>query len=239
MKVRLLTGFAMAILAAASLQQASAQPITLTGTSYTNTFDTIENDMAPPPEWTTYTRQRQQRREQSPAWGPANYAASIQLLENHLRPLRESGLNIFLCAVCTNFLGTETRQPYTDGPSRIVASPFGKRYRGTVTRAAPSSSRSRTRSTGKTLCMSLDFLNLDPTSTRTATWTVDYGLGATPSVFVPVADFTNTAGAFTTTRTNITFPNGTIDNSAGPVWIRIVVLAATTGSGNRQTFGHR
>src|ERR1035437_9608042 len=55
MKIKLLIGLFLTMFAAVSLQQASAQPVTLTGTSYTNTFDNMTTDQATPPEWTCYT----------------------------------------------------------------------------------------------------------------------------------------------------------------------------------------
>ncbi|RDC58498.1 hypothetical protein DU508_00385 [Pedobacter chinensis] len=82
--------------------------------------------------------------------------------------------------------------------------------------------------------LSFDLQSLDAGSSRLTTWSVDYGFGATPT------SFTN-AGAGSLTTGNSIFSNSTVNvdfgsalnNQAGPVWIRIVTLTATTGSGNR------
>ncbi len=71
---------------------------------------------------------------------------------------------------------------------------------------------------------------------RTSTWRVDYGFGATPASFTAVGStFTDTAAFGSTNRS---FDFGTaLDNNAGPVWLRITNLTASSGSGNRDTFG--
>lgn len=232
MKLRLLVSI-LTVFAAVSLQQASAQPITLTGTSYTNAFDTLEADMGTPGEWYTYTGATATDPGTLVTWGPVNYRAvsnSWRITSGRFANQASTYSYIGL----TNFLGTETNNPIQwSEPNRCLAV---RQVSGTdkgvafVIKIADTLDR-------KDFVMSLDFLNLDPTSTRTATWTVDYGFGVVPTVFVPVATFVNPAGSYTTTRTNITFANGTIDNNAGPVWIRIAVLSSTTGSGNRQTTG--
>jgi hypothetical protein len=79
--------------------------------------------------------------------------------------------------------------------------------------------------------------SLDETSPRVTTWVVDYGVGADPTTFTSVT----TTGIMTTggssfTNNTITVDFGTaLDSLAGPVWIRVVALDGTTGSGNRTT----
>ena len=77
--------------------------------------------------------------------------------------------------------------------------------------------------------------SLDTSSSRTTTWTVDYGIGATPSTFTALT----TTGTMTTGGK--TFSNNTItatlpaaaENQTTPVWIRIAALKWSTGSGTR------
>jgi hypothetical protein len=79
--------------------------------------------------------------------------------------------------------------------------------------------------------------SLDQNCPRTTKWTLDYGIGATPTVFTPIT----TTGTMTTG--NYTFSNDTItatlpsaiNNLNQPVWLRISTLQATTGSGSRTT----
>lgn len=77
--------------------------------------------------------------------------------------------------------------------------------------------------------------SLDTTSPRTTTWTVDYGVGATPTSFTPVtATGTMTTGGLTYTNNTINVNFGSaLDNKSSVVWIRVVTLANSTGSGNR------
>ena len=233
MNIRIPLGILLTLFAAVSLPQASAQPITLTGTSYTNSFDTFEADGGTPPEWFTYTGATATAPGNIAVWSVANYTA----VSNSWRTTSGRFANqasTFSYIGGTNFLGTETNNPtqWTE-PNRclavrqVSATDVGAAF---VIKIADTLDR-------KDFVMSLDSLNLDPTSTRTTTWTVDYGFGAVPSSFVPVTNFANAAGTFSTTNRTITFPNGTIDNTAGPVWIRIVVLSPTSGSGNRETTG--
>ena len=75
--------------------------------------------------------------------------------------------------------------------------------------------------------------SLDVASPRTATWRIDYGIGANPASFTPDSQ-TFTTGGSSFSNTNITVNFGAaLDNQADNVWIRIVTLSATTGSGNR------
>ncbi|MGG9971586.1 DUF5689 domain-containing protein [Ferruginibacter sp. SUN002] len=89
--------------------------------------------------------------------------------------------------------------------------------------------------TGKTN-FAIEFLlqSLDPSVGRTVTWSVDYGIGDAPTTFTPIT----TSGTMTTgpvfTNNTITGSFGTaLDNKASKIWIRIVALGASTGSGNR------
>jgi trimeric autotransporter adhesin len=79
---------------------------------------------------------------------------------------------------------------------------------------------------------------------RTTVWKVDYGFGALPTSFSTVT--TNPASLSTTLAasgtswgsTDVTVSLGTaLDGRAENVWIRIVTLSASTGSGSRPTTG--
>lgn len=80
--------------------------------------------------------------------------------------------------------------------------------------------------------------SLDSTSPRTSTWTVDYAIGANPTNFTTIA--TNPAplaignNKFSNTAVSVNFGN-LLDNQPQNIWIRIVTLNASTGSGNRAT----
>ena len=80
--------------------------------------------------------------------------------------------------------------------------------------------------------------SLDPLSPRVTTWRIDYGTGATPTSFILVT--TNpanpTTGGTTFSNNVVTVNFGSaLDQIADNVWIRIVALNASTGSGSRAT----
>ncbi len=87
--------------------------------------------------------------------------------------------------------------------------------------------------------LSFDLQSLDSTSGRVTTWSVDYGIGTAPSSFTTVATSgTATTGGNTFANNTVTASFGSaLDGLSGPVYIRIVILSATTGSGNRTTTG--
>jgi hypothetical protein len=82
--------------------------------------------------------------------------------------------------------------------------------------------------------------SLDATSPRTVNWVVDYAIGSTPANFTTI----NTSPVSITTG-NSTFTNNTVtvnfgsalDNISENVWIRIVALLPSTGPGNRPSVG--
>ena len=89
--------------------------------------------------------------------------------------------------------------------------------------------------TGKTdfeLTFKLQSLDNSTAVGRTTAWRVEYGIGATPSAFTQVGTTSTTGQAFSNTTLTASF-GGALDNQGGPVWIRIIAPAVTTGSGNR------
>jgi hypothetical protein len=86
--------------------------------------------------------------------------------------------------------------------------------------------------------LSFKLQSLDYTAPRVTTWVVDYFVGNTlgaTDVFTPAtATGTMTTGNLTFSNNPITVNFGTaLDNKASNVWIRIVALTASTGSGSR------
>lgn len=94
--------------------------------------------------------------------------------------------------------------------------------------------------------LSIDMINLDPSSPRQTIWHVQYGI-ADPTIGVPAAfqdlpgdsffnPFINAPGKFHYQTLKFTIPNGAINNINGQVWIRVVALAGSSSSGNRESF---
>ena len=87
--------------------------------------------------------------------------------------------------------------------------------------------------------LNFKLMSLDEISPRVTTWVLDYGVGVSPTTFTPItATGTMTSGGSTCGTNMITaaLPPA-ISNLSTPVWIRISALASTTGSGNRTTTG--
>lgn len=87
--------------------------------------------------------------------------------------------------------------------------------------------------------LSFALQSLDNSIGRTTLWTVDYGIGDTPSSFTSVttspASIT-TSNVFGSTPVTVNLP-AIINNQNQKVWIRIVTLSGTTGSGSRASTG--
>jgi predicted extracellular nuclease len=71
--------------------------------------------------------------------------------------------------------------------------------------------------------------------TRSTVWTVQYGIGATPATWTTLTTFTD-PGAFGSTTINLSGFGTALDNQPN-AWLRIVALGASTGGGNRDSFG--
>ncbi len=88
--------------------------------------------------------------------------------------------------------------------------------------------------------LSFKLQSLDSTSPRTTTWLVDYGFGATPTAFSSITTtptpITSGNSVYTNVSVSVNF-GSLLNNQNQNVWIRIVSLSASTGSGNRATTG--
>ena len=86
--------------------------------------------------------------------------------------------------------------------------------------------------------LSFSLQSLDAASPRVATWILQVAKGAIPAGFTTVATLPasiSTGGTSFATQTVTANLSNLIDDEASPVWIRIVTLSATTGSGSRPT----
>jgi hypothetical protein len=87
----------------------------------------------------------------------------------------------------------------------------------------------------------LNFLlqSLDNSIGRTTTWQVDYALGDNPTTFTAVTTSPSnltTGPTFGSVAVTVNFGNR-LDNKSSKIWIRIVTLNASTGSGSRASSG--
>ncbi len=86
---------------------------------------------------------------------------------------------------------------------------------------------------GFQLSFKSQMLSVQPRST---TWQVQYAFGSSPTTFTNVGSPITDPGVFGSTNITINFGSA-LNNQSGNVWIRIVALNASTGSGSRDTYG--
>jgi endonuclease/exonuclease/phosphatase family metal-dependent hydrolase/uncharacterized protein YdeI (BOF family) len=199
--------------------------VTLTGTSYTQSFDDIGSGL--PNGWTVRT-----------------------------------GATATVLGTATDFTTTATSWGDTGGRFKNFASADGLEANASVTNQTNATDRVLgIRQTGavgdpgaaftlqlantlgvQNLQVSFKLQSLAGTATvaRTATWLVQYGLGETPGSFVTVPTnpetLTTTFGTFANTTVTATLPLAVNDQNQ-PLWIRIVTLEGTSGTGNRPSTG--
>jgi hypothetical protein len=211
------------LIVSAAIGSASAQ-LTLTGTSYIQTFNSIGSGL--PPGWSMRTNASATRlgtavtsfTTNATSWGTtsgqfANYASTVSNYGTNFYGTNESTA---VQAACTNrSVGMRQTGSFGDPGAAFVL-----QLQNTLGLAA--------------FQLSVD-LNLLSVQSRTNTWMIDYGIGGDPGSFTPV--WTNTdSGVFGATTRTVSFGTA-LDNQAQNVCIRIVALDATTGTGSRDTFG--
>ncbi len=229
MKTRLTRKVSVVILLGALLvQSASAQPgLVLTGTNYFQDFNGIADGL--PDGWTVRTGATANAVGAIQAWLAGNsspdsnyWALTTGKFGNHASTVSDYG---------TNFIGTESAGIQAATTNRALGirqtSAYGDPGAAFVLKIQDTLGRGN-------FALSLDMLMLS-VQPRSTTWTIDYGIGDPPATFIPVATYPD-PGTFGATRMNISFGSA-LDNQAQPVWIRIVALSNSTGSGSRDTFG--
>ncbi|MEB2341986.1 MAG: hypothetical protein OZ932_08295, partial [Flavobacteriia bacterium] len=197
--------------------------VTLSGSSYTEDFDAIGGGL--PTGWTVRTGANA-----SALGSSATYTATATAWSGTSGNFRNA-------ASATGMVGNESSATQAASTDRALA------VRQTGTFGDPGAAF--TLQIDNTLNLSnfnLSFLlqSLDAASSRTVTWRVDYGFGATPTTFTAAttspASITTGGSTFTDQGVTVAFGSA-LDNHSGPVWIRIVTISSSSGSGNRPTSG--
>ena len=233
-------------LGTASAQQLGS--VTLSGTSYTQGFDTLNNGL--PVGWHVFT------------------AANI----SSLGYLRDTSVKLYIApsSIVKWINTTGGFKNVASGNNTTTFSPFAQ---DSLAQATATDRALAVRQVAKTnatfpgsdssgasfslklantaglnnFAMSFKLQSLDSSSRRRTTWAVDYGFGDNPTTFTATGT-TGTTGAYTFSNNTLNVNFGTaLDNQAGPVWIRVVTLIASdtlntsgtaptpTGVGNRAT----
>lgn len=197
--------------------------VTLTGNRYAETFDNIGTGL--PTGWTVRSAANA-----TTLGATATFTTAVALWNN-----TGNGFKNYASADGLNASSTTTDQ--NGSADRAL----GVRQTGTFGDPGAAFVLQINNTTGLTnFTMNFKLQSLDgATAPRTTVWQVDYGTGATPSSFTIVGSGTgySTGGnSFSNTTLAVNFGSA-LDNISGPVWIRIVTAAASTGSGNRPSTG--
>ncbi|HLZ53094.1 MAG TPA: hypothetical protein VKS19_01315 [Verrucomicrobiae bacterium] len=209
-------------LGAALFNQSVQGQLTLNGTNYIQTFDTISNGL--PAGWSVRLNANETNLGTNvnfPAT-PKTWGDSKGEFGNCASTKSNSG---------TNFDGGELPAVQTNCLNRALAirqtGTFGDPGAAFVLQIADTIGRSNL-----TLNVDLDLLRTNANST---TWTIQYGIGNSPALFATLGGYSDPGIFGATTRTYDLGADAS--GSASNVWIRIVALSPASGSGTRDTFG--
>jgi hypothetical protein len=203
------------------LEPARAQ-LTLTGTNYTQNFDTISNGL--PIGWSVRLNAT-----------ATNLGTNVDF-PTATKTWGDTTGEFGNCAANksnagTNFNGAESTTIQAGCTNRALAlrqtSSFGDPGAAFVLQLANTAGLSN-------LLFSVD-LCLLRTNGYTTVWTVQYAIGNSPVSFTSLGTYTNATSFGATTQTYNLGTNA--NNLSSNVWIRIAALSAATGSGSRATFG--
>ena len=219
MKSPLLLGLLGAGLLGFANQAAQAQtPVTLASTPYTENFDNLASGL--PTGFAVYTG------ASATAVGTAATFAPAKAAWNGTAGGFKN------VASATGLTATATTADQDASTNRALA----VRQTGSLGDPGAAFVFQAANTSGKTdFSLSFKLQSLDNSVGRTVNWTVDYATGATPTAFTPLASGTgSTSPTFGSNTVTASFGTA-LDNQTGPVWIRVVTLAPSTGSGSRPT----
>ena len=195
---------------------------TLTGTNYTQNFNSISNGL--PSGWSVLTN------------ATANSLGLPATFPTAAKSWADTTGEFGNCAALTNNLGVaasgkESSAIQLTFTNRLLAvrqtQNFGDPGAAFVFQIANTLGCSN-------LTFSLDF-DLLRSNGYSTTWTIAYAVSNTPASFIPLGTYNDPGSIGTTNRS---FTLGTdADNQTNNLWIRITALSASTGSGSRDTFG--
>ena len=200
----------------------AAAQVALTGTSYTQNFNTIGKGL--PPGWSVRTN------------ATANSLGLPVTFPLAAKSWADTTGEFGNCAALTNNLGV----PATGTESSAIQLTFTNRLlavRQTQSFGDPGAAFvfQITNTLGfSNLTFSLDF-NLLKSNGYSTTWTIAYAVSNTPASFSLLGTYDD-PGSIGTTNRSFTL-GADANNQTNNLWIRIIAMSASTGSGSRDTFG--
>jgi autotransporter-associated beta strand protein len=191
--------------------------VTLTGTSYTQNFDSIGSGL--PADWTVRT-------------GATTTAlGTARTLTTAATSWGDSGGSFKNLAAAGSFLSNASNANQAAATDRAL----GVRQTGSFGDPGASFNFHFNASavTFSSLSLDLMMLNVQPRST---TWSIQYGIGATPTSWTTLSTWAD-PGSFGTTNFSFDATDLAALNGQAAAWIRIVALGGSSGGGNRDTMG--
>ena len=211
----------IALCAAVLLALCAESQLALTGTSYLQNFDGLDSGL--PAGWTVNTNASATGVGSAAGFATihTNWGNSTGAFGNYASTTNNAGMA---------FLGTEG----TTSQSACLNRALGIRQTAAFGDPGAAFVLNIANTTGMAnFQLGLDFLMLSVQS-RSTVWTLDYSVGNNPARFTPLATFAD-PGVFGTTHKDISLGTA-LDGKGSNVWIRVVALNGSTGSGSRDTF---
>jgi hypothetical protein len=211
----------VAALALTLAGSASAQ-VSLTGTNYTQDFNSISNGL--PAGWSVRTNASAISLGTS-----ANFTTNATTWADTSGEFRNCASTV--SNVGTNFTGLETQNTQDNCTNRALAvrqtGSFGDPDAAFVLQIADTLGKSN-------LNFGVD-LNLLRSNGYSTTWFIEYAVGNSPASFTTLGAFTDPGGFGATRQTFSLGPDA--NNQGNNLWIRFVALTNAVGGGTRDTFG--
>jgi len=209
---------AVSLFAVAALTLSASAQVVLSGTSYTQNFNSIGSGL--PTGWAVYTGATASglgtaasfNTATSVAWSSttgqfANYASATGLTSTSLTSAQTASTD--------RAIGVRQTGSFGDSGASIAV---------------------RLNTSGYTLSsLSFDLMMLS-VQTRSTTYTVDYGIGTTPATFTALTTWSD-PGVFGATGFSFNSSQLAALSNQSNVWIRIAALSTSTGTGSRDTIG--
>lgn len=197
-----------------------AAQVALTAGTYTQTFDSIGGGL--PMGWTVYTGATTSSLGTAATFNVAamSWSATTGQWANFAAADNNG----------TSFVGTETGTVQNAATDRAL----GIRQTGAF--GDPGASAAFNFSTTGQQVTAISFsAQMLSVQTRSTVWSLQYGFGASPVSWTTIGTFTD-PGVFGTTVVTASGFGSVLDNQ-GNVWLRVVALSTSSGSGSRDTLG--
>jgi autotransporter-associated beta strand protein len=201
--------------------------VSLTGTNYFQNFDSLDSGL--PAGWTTRLGVSSSSIGSALSFTNTSASASVNQWANTTAAFKNFASTTGLASNST----TTAQAASTDRALGIRPSAsfgdVGTNYAGFVLQLSNTSGFENFSLTMDAMVFTAD--------TRTNVWTLDYGVGASPTSFTTLTNWTTPASWGSTSLSISSASLASIANLSDNVWIRFSILTPSTGSGSRDPVG--